>query len=240
MIATGVNYGLFYYLLWKRQPGRLLKNPEFRFYILLLVGAIVLINIDLVVNMGLSIGEAVRYGSFQTASIMTTTGFAIADYNSWPPLSKAILLFLMVTGASAGSTSGALKVVRILVLAKYAYKQIKAAFNPSAVMPLKLGGNIIPENVVTKILGMAIIYFSVAVTAFLIMSALGLDTVTALSSVVSAIGNVGPALGMVGPVENYAFIPPLGKTVLIFCMIAGRLEFFTLLILFLPAFWRWH
>jgi trk system potassium uptake protein TrkH len=170
---------------------------------------------------------------------MTTTGFCTADFNTWPPLSKAVLLFLMVTGASAGSTSGALKVVRVFVLAKYAYRQIKNAFNPSAVIPLKLGGKIVPESIVTKTVGMSIIYFSVAVTGFLIMSGLGLDTVTALSSVVSALGNVGPGLGLVGPLENYASVPGIGKGVLIFCMIAGRLEFFTILMLFLPTFWKW-
>jgi trk system potassium uptake protein TrkH len=239
MVATGVNFGLYYFLLWRRQPGKLFKNPELRFYMLLLFGAALLINLDLIINMGMSIGEAIRYGSFQTASIMTTTGFCATDFNTWPPLSKAILLFLMVTGASAGSTSGALKVVRLLVLAKYAYRQIKMVFNPTAVIPLKLGGKIVPEGIVTKTIGMSIIYFSVAVTAFLIMSGLGLDMVTALSATVSAIGNVGPGLGAVGPLENFAFIPALGKIVLIFCMIAGRLEFFTVLMLFLPTFWKW-
>ncbi len=239
MIATGVNFGLYYFLLWRRQPGKLFRNPEFRFYILLLLGAALLINLDLIINMGMSIGDAIRYGTFQTATIMTTTGFCTADFNTWPPLSKAVLLFLMVTGASAGSTSGALKVVRVFVLAKYAYRQIKNAFNPSAVIPLKLGGKIVPESIVTKTVGMSIIYFSVAVTGFLIMSGLGLDTVTALSSVVSALGNVGPGLGLVGPLENYASVPGIGKGVLIFCMIAGRLEFFTILMLFLPTFWKW-
>ena len=239
MIATGVNYGLYYFLLWRKQPGKLFKNPEFRFYLLLLFGAALFINLDLIINMGTSVFDAIRYGTFQVASVMTTTGFCTADFNTWPPLSKAILLFLMVTGASAGSTSGALKVVRILVLAKYAYRQIKNAFNPSAVIPLKLGGNVVPESIVTKTVGMSIIYFSVAVTGFLIMSGLGLDTVTALSSIVSTMGNVGPGLGSVGPLENYAFVPALGKGVLIFCMIAGRLEFFTILMLLIPAFWRW-
>jgi trk system potassium uptake protein TrkH len=239
MIASGINFGLYYFLLWKKKPQRLLKNPEFRFYILLLCLAAIIINLDLIINMGLSIGDAIRYGGFQTAAVMSTTGFFTADFNLWPPLSKAILLFLMVSGASAGSTSGALKVVRILLLAKYAYRQIKIVFNPSAVIPLKLGGNIIPENIVNKTIGMAIIYFSVAVTGFLIMSGLGLDTVTALSSVIASLGNIGPGLGMVGPAENYAAIPAVGKGTLIFCMIAGRLEFFTILMLFLPAFWRW-
>jgi trk system potassium uptake protein TrkH len=239
MVATGVNFGLYYFLLWRRQPGKLFKNPEFRFYMLLLSGAALLINLDLIINMGMSIGDAIRYGSFQTAAVMTTTGFCTADFNTWPPLSKAILLFLMVTGASAGSTSGALKVVRVLVLAKYAYRQIKMVFNPTAVIPLKLGGRIVPEGIVTKTIGMSIIYFSVAVTAFLIMSGLGLDSESALSSVVAALGNIGPGLGMVGPAENYAAVPAFGKGVLIFCMIAGRLEFFTVLMLFLPTFWKW-
>jgi trk system potassium uptake protein len=239
MVASGVNFGLYYYLFWKRQPGRLFSNPEFRFYILLFVASVLFLNIDLIVNMGMSVGEALRYGTFQVASIMTTTGFATADFNLWPPFSKALLLFLMVVGGSAGSTSGGLKVIRILILAKYAYRQIKIAFNPKAVIPLKVGGNIIAEIIATKTIGMAIIYFSIAVTGFLIMSGLGLDTVSALSSVVSSLGNVGPGLGIVGPVENFAAVPALGKGILIFCMIAGRLEFFTMLMLFIPAFWKW-
>jgi trk system potassium uptake protein TrkH len=121
-----------------------------------------------------------------------------------------------------------------------AFRHIKLALNPKAVIPIKIGGNIISEGMITRTVSMAIIYFSIAVTGFIIMSALGLDTVTALSSVVSSLGNVGPGLGLVGPVENYAFVPALGKGVLVFCMIAGRLEFFTLLVLFLPAFWKWQ
>jgi trk system potassium uptake protein TrkH len=171
-------------------------------------------------------------------SYIMTHGFCMRYSTPGRRFQKYIAV-LMVTGASAGSTSGALKVVRLLVLAKYAYRQIKMVFNPTAVIPLKLGGNIVPEGIVTKTVGMSIIYFSVAVTAFLIMSGLGLDTVTALSSVVSAIGNVGPGLGAVGPLENFAFIPAVGKIVLILCMIAGRLEFFTVLMLFLPTFWKW-
>jgi trk system potassium uptake protein len=240
MIACGVNFGLYYYLFWKRQPGRLFNNPEFKFYIFLVISATLLINIDLVVNMGMSIGEALRYSSFQTVSVMTTTGFITADFNTWPAFSKGLLLFLMVIGASAGSTSGGLKVIRILIMAKYAYRQIKLAFNPRAVIPLRVGGNIIPDGVITKVMGLAIIYFSIAVTCFLIISALGLDTVTALSSVITCMGNVGPGLGAVGAIENFAAIPALGKGVLTFCMLAGRLEFFTLLMLFIPTFWKWR
>jgi len=240
MIAAGVNFGLYYYLIWKRQPGRLFNNPEFKLYIAFLVGAILLMNLDLVMNAGMSLSEAFRYGSFQAVSIMTTTGFATADFTFWPEFSRSLILVLMVIGASAGSTGGALKVIRLLVLAKYTYRRILLAFNPRAVVPLKVDGSIIPEGVTSRIISLTILYFAILVVCFLIMSALGLDKITALSSVTASLGNVGPGLGLVGPMENYFFIPGIGKGVLIFCMLAGRLELFTLLMLFTPAFWRWR
>ena len=240
MVAAGVNFGLYYYLIWKRQPGRLFSNPEFKLYIAFLIGAILLMNLDLVMNAGMSISEAFRYGSFQAVSIMTTTGFATADFNIWPEFSRSLILVLMVIGASAGSTGGALKVIRLLVLAKYTYRRILLAFNPRAVVPLKIDGSIIPEGVTSRIISLTVLYFVVLAACFLIMSGLGLDMTTALSSVTASLGNVGPGLGLVGPMENYFFIPAVGKGVLIFCMLAGRLELFTLLMLFTPAFWRWR
>ena len=240
MVAAGVNFGLYYFLFWKRQPGRLLGNPEFRLYIALLIGAVLLINLDLVINMGLSIGDALRYGSFNSISIMTTTGFSTTDFGAWPTFARSALLVLMVIGASAGSTGGALKVVRILVLAKYTLRRIRLAFNPSAVIPLKVGGSVLSERVTSRIVGMSILYFAILIIGFLIMSALGLDMTTALSSVTASLGNVGPGLGAVGPAESYFAIPPIGKVTLITCMLAGRLELFTLLVLLTPAFWRWR
>ena len=240
MIAAGVNFGLYYFLIWKRQPMRLLKNSEFKLYIALLIIATLVIFWSLTANSGLSPGQAFREGSFNTVSIMTTTGFSTTDFNVWPDFAKSVLLILMVIGASAGSTGGALKVIRLLVLAKYTYRRIRLAFNPRAVIPLRVGGNIIPEGVTSRIIGLAILYFVILVVCFLIMSGLGLDNITALSSVTASLGNVGPGLGDVGPAANYFFIPPVGKGVLIFCMLAGRLELFTLLMLFTPAFWRWR
>ncbi|HEX79163.1 MAG TPA: TrkH family potassium uptake protein [Dehalococcoidia bacterium] len=240
MLASGVNFGLYYYLIWKRQPGKLFNNPEFKLYIIFLIGAILLLNLDLVINAGMSISESLRLSGFQAVSIMTTTGFATTDFNAWPEFTKSLLLVLMVIGASAGSTGGALKVIRLLVLAKYTYRRILLAFNPRAVAPLKVDGSTIPEGVTSRIISLTILYFAVLVACFLIMSALGLDHITALSSVTASLGNVGPGLGMVGPMENYFFIPAAGKGVLIFCMLAGRLELFTLLMLFTPAFWRWR
>jgi trk system potassium uptake protein TrkH len=240
MVAAGVNFGLYYFLLWKKQPGRLLGNPEFRAYLLILLGAVVLVNWDLVANMGLSVGEALRTGTFNTLSIGTTTGYSTSDFDAWPNLARSVLLVLMVIGASAGSTGGALKVVRFLVLAKYVYRRLLHTFNPHAVVPLRVGGSVISGRVTSRIISMALLYLGILVTGFLIMSALGLDLPTALSSVTASLGNVGPGLGGVGPAETYADIPGLGKGVLMVLMLAGRLELFTLFVLLVPAFWRWR
>ena len=126
------------------------------------------------------------------------------------------------------------------MLFKYTYRRIILAFNPRAVIPLKVGGAILPEKVISGIISMAILYFVILLIGFMVMSAVGLDHVTALSSVFATVGNVGPGLGLVGPVENYFFIPPLGKIVLIICMLVGRLELFTVLMLLVPSFWRWR
>ena len=240
MAMAGINFGLFYFLLWKRQARQLISSRELRLYFTLLAGACLLIALDLTANMGLSIGEAFRFSGFQVVSIMTTTGFSTANFNLWPVFSKSALLVLMIVGASGGSTGGALKVVRILVLFKYAYRRILLAFNPRAVIPLKVGGNVLPESVISGIIGMAIVYFVIIIIGFLVMSAVGVDQVTALSSVIASLGNVGPGLGLVGPMENYLFMPPIGKVVLTICMLVGRLEIFTVLMLFAPSFWKWR
>ncbi|TET18297.1 MAG: TrkH family potassium uptake protein [Dehalococcoidia bacterium] len=240
MTLAGVNFGLYYRLLWKRQPRRLFSNPEFRLYIALLTGASLFIALNLIRSMGLSIGDAFRYSGFQAVSIMTTTGFSTIDFNVWPAFAKATLLILMIVGASAGSTGGALKVTRFLVLMKYTYRRILLAFNPRAILPLKVGGNVLSEKIISGIIGITILYFAILIVGFLVMSALGLDHVTALSSIFATLGNVGPGLGLVGPGANYLFIPPLGKVVLIVCMLAGRLELLTILTLFAPSFWKWR
>jgi trk system potassium uptake protein TrkH len=240
MFLAGINFGLFYLLIWKRQLTQLLANPELRLYIIFLVVASLFITINLATGMNMSVGDSVRHGSFQVVSIMTTTGFSSTDFNLWPAFSKTVLLALMIIGASAGSTGGALKVVRVLVLFKYAYRRIILAFNPRAVIHLKAGGNVLSEGVISGIIGMAIVYFVIIIIGFLIMSAVGLDIVTSLSAVLASLGNVGPGLNLVGPEANYQFIQPLGKFTLTACMLVGRLEIFTVLILFVPPFWKWR
>ncbi len=241
MLLAGVNFGLYYYLIWKHQsPRHVFSNPEFRLYIAIIVGASFIIMLDLLANMGQSVGEAFKLATFQAVSIQTTTGFTTANFNTWPSLSQTILLVLMIVGASAGSTGGALKVVRISVLAKYALRQIYLVFSPRSVLPIKLGEKVLPESNVSRIIGISILYFATLIIGSLIMSAMGLDNITAFSSVAATLGNVGPGLGSVGPAGNYFFLPPFGKFILILCMLVGRLEFFTVLVLTIPAFWRWR
>ncbi len=240
MTIAGINFGMHYLFLVKRKPGHLFRNPEFRLYIALLTGASILIAVNLISSMGLSIGDAFRQGGFQTVSIMTTTGFATADFNLWPSFARATLLALMIVGASAGSTGGAIKVTRLLVLFKYTFRRISLAFNPQAVIPIKVGGNVLSERVISGVIGMAALYFTTMIVGFLIMSALGLDHVTALSAILATLGNVGPGLGLVGPAANYALIPAGGKVVLIICMLAGRLELLTTFALLAPSFWKWR
>ncbi|UCB42596.1 MAG: TrkH family potassium uptake protein [Dehalococcoidales bacterium] len=245
MIMAGVNFGLFYFLFWKRQPGQLLRSTELRVYLSLFLIASVLIAIDLMINLDMAAGEAFRQSGFQSVSIMTTTGFTTANFDTWPMFSRSALLILMLIGASAGSTGGALKVIRLVVLVKYTYNQILRAFNPRAIIPLRLGKAILPDPGISRIVGMVVLYFLTIFGAFLMMSAIGTnvpgwDQLTSLSSVISCVGNVGPGLSMVGPAANYEFIPPIGKGVLMACMLVGRLELFTMLILFVPAFWKWR
>ncbi len=240
MIFAGVNFGLYYFLFAKRKPGRLLQNREFRLYMIILGSSAAVISANLMLGMGMSAGEAFRYSSFQATSIMTTTGFSTADFNLWPPFAKTALIILMIIGASAGSTGGAIKVTRVLVVAKYIYRRIILTFNPKAVIPLKVGGNVLSERIVSSIIGTTMLYFITLIIGFLIMSAVGLDVVSALSSVLATLGNVGPGFNLVGPTANYAFVPAAGKVTLITLMLAGRLELFTLFVLLAPSFWKWR
>ncbi len=181
---------------------------------------------------------SLRYASFQVVSTATTTGFVTTNYDIWPAFSKSILVILMFLGACAGSTGGAIKSIRIILLLKQAYRELYKLVHPQAVTPIKLGNKTIPEEVMRNIMGFFLLYIFIFVICTFIMSALGLDMISAAASVAATLGNVGPGLGLVGPAQNYAFIPSLGKITLILCMLLGRLEIYTVLILLIPEFWR--
>ncbi len=240
MVLGGTNFGLFYFLLWKHQVGHLFKNPEFRLYVTLLTLATIILSVDLVINMSMSLSNAFRYGSFQAVSIMTTTGFSSTDFNTWSTFAKAILLLLMLIGPSAGSTGGAIKVVRLILLTKYIHRRIVMVFNPAVSLPIKIGDTVLPESTVSRLISLPIAYVALIIVSTLILIASGMDGLSALSAVTTCQAGCGPGLGSVGPLLNYSLVPPLGKGVLMFCMLAGRFELFTLFVLFTPAFWRWR
>lgn len=236
MFIAGVNFSLFY-SVWRGHWRHMLEDREFRLYVSIILVATVIIIFDLAVQQGLNPPDSFRYSIFQVVTIQTTTGYATADFTLWPPLSQALLLLLMLIGASSGSTGGGMKVVRIWLLVKFAAREVVVAFHPRAVLPLKIAGKPVTEKVSHEVLGFAIIYIAILFGATLFVAAFGLDLVTSFSAVMASIGNIGPGLGLVGPMANYSHLPDAVKLVLIFCMLVGRLEIWTVLVLLRPAFW---
>lgn len=238
MFVAGANFTLHYLLLFNRTPvyG---NNYEFRVYSLLFVACVGLIVLSLFwAGRAEGIEPTLRTAAFQTASILTTTGYATADFALWPVALQFLLLTLMFVGGCAGSTGGGMKVARVVVVAKVAYRELLRIAHPRAVTPVRLGDEIVGESMVHAIVGVVIFFVCTFTVSTLAMAALGLDLVTALSAVAACIGNVGPGLGDVGPMANYHHIPDAGKWLLLFNMLAGRLEIYTVLILFSPHFWR--
>ncbi len=237
VIAAGVNFGLYYYS-WRRNWRHMLKDTELRFYLFIIAATTAIIAADLVTNRGMTLFEGIRYSWFQTATIQTTTGYASADFNLWPTLSQAILLMLMLIGPSSGSTGGAMKVIRIWMLLKIVYREIQLAFHPRVVITLKLAGKPVSEKMVSEVLGFSVLYILVLFGATLFLTAYNLDLVTSFSAVACTLGNVGPGLGAVGPMSNFSQLPDAVKLMLTFCMCVGRLELWTIFVLFHPDFWR--
>ncbi len=234
MFLAGMNFILHYSLL--RKPGRVIANKEFQVYCLLLLAAISIITADLYIHKFASIQEAFRYGGFQAISFMTTTGFTTSDFDTWSHLSKIILFTLMFIGGCGGSTGGSIKVIRIYVLLKYFKQRIRKILYPHAIFVLKTGKKPISDDIIQGIIAFFISYILIFVVCSIAMTAVGFDMVSAASSVAATLGNVGPGFGLVS--ANYASVPILGKIILSFCMWAGRLELFTVLVLLTPAFWK--
>ena len=238
MILAGVNFTLHFHLL----RGKLRdfhSNEELRFYLGIIVAATALIiGFNWYHNTYQQFGENFRYSSFQVASIITTTGFGTADYETWPVLTQYILVLLMFIGGCAGSTGGGMKVVRILLLFKHAQVQVFRLIHPRAIRLVKLGNRPVDREVLQSILGFFALFIGSFVFASLLLAACGMDLVSGGAAVIACLSNIGPGLGSVGPVDNFAHVPVFGKSVLIICMLMGRLELFTVLVLFFPSFWR--
>jgi len=237
MFLAGVNFTL-HYLALRGRPLDFWRNEEFRFYLWLTLGATVLLTLFNLAGPYAGIGDSLRYSAFQVVSIMTTTGYATADYERWHVFCQYLLVACMFVGGCAGSTGGGMKVARVLLLFKHAHVQLFRLIHPRAVRLVKLGERPVDKEVMQSILGFFALYMGIFVSASLVMAALGMDLVSAGSAVVTALGNVGPGLGTVGPVQHFAYVPTVGKLVLALCMLLGRLELFTVLVLFIPSFWR--
>ena len=236
MFLACINFSLLFYAL-RGKLSRLAKSSEFKFYCSVVVVSIIIVTLNIRASEHLSILDALRYASFQVVSIMTT-GFTTADYEMWPVLSQVLLIFLMLFGGMVGSTGGGMKQVRILLMFKQAYRELYQLIHPHAVTALRLDGKNVDKETLGGIWGFLFLFVLIAVTATLCMAALGLDIITSASTVISAMSNVGPALGEAGPSDNYSTIPTAGKWVLMFCMLVGRLEIYTVILLFVPIFWQ--
>ncbi len=237
MFLAGANFALHYRFL-KGEYGGYCYDREFRFYLLIIFLGIAIVFLNLIVEIGGRWYYRLEEAAFQVVSIMTTTGYSTADFGRWPPFCQWFLFLLMFVGGCAGSTGGGIKCIRIMLLFKYAQQEMRRIIHPHAVVTIKMGGQTISPSVLNGISGMVILYIAIFIIASLVMSFLGLDMITSISSVAATLGNIGPGLGAVGPAEHYAHIHSLGKGVLIFCMLAGRLEIYTVIILLFPEFWR--
>jgi len=237
MMLAGINFSLHYQLLTGK-PLAFWKDSECRFFLASVAVLCILVTADIYGNVYDSIGQAFRYGVFQVVSILTTTGFATADYELWPAMSQIILLLCMFIGASAGSTGGGVKCLRIMLCFKYCYRELFSLVHPHSVSKIKIAGKSIPEDVMRSVLGFLALYVGLFTVCTVVLAGLGVDMITAIGAVAASIGNIGPGFGLVGPVENYAQIPLMGKWLLIWCMLLGRLEIYTVIIFLVPEFWR--
>ncbi len=237
MLAFGVNFALYYQLL-RKKAGSVARDGELRTYLLIVAVSMLLVAANLTGPVYGGFLESFRYAAFQVASIITTTGYATADFNLWPAFSQMILLALMFVGASAGSTGGGIKVVRFLLMFKLLRRELVRLIHPRSVHVVRLGGKPVEEETLSGVLLFFFVYLMVGASAVFLVSLDGMDMLTTTTSVLATISNIGPGLGLVGPMGNYAAFSPLSKLVLSFCMVTGRLEVFPMLLLFVPSFWK--
>ncbi len=236
MILFGVNFNVYFlFLLKKIRQG--LKNEELRAYLGIILGAILLITVNIAGKFDNPF-LAFHHAAFQVGSIITTTGYSTVDFNTWPTFSKTVLVLLMFIGASAGSTGGGIKVSRIVILAKSVKKELKQYLHPHSVSKIKMDGKPVEHEVVRSINVFLIAYLLIYALSMLIVSLDNFDFTTTFTSVAATINNIGPGLDLVGPAANFGILSVPSKLVLIFDMLAGRLEIFPLLLLFVPDTWR--
>ena len=235
MILFGVNFNAYFLLLLRKFNRAISEEVRGYFAIILVAIGIITANIYSLYN---SFGEAVRQAAFQVGSIITTTGFSSCDFDLWPTLSKEVLVMLMFVGACAGSTGGGIKVSRLLILGKTLGKELKQALHPQVVAPVRMDGKLLNHETIRTTNVFMGAYFFIFVVSFLLISLDGFDMVTNFTAIAATLNNIGPGLAQVGPMMNFGSFTNPAKLVMIFDMLAGRLEIFPMLVLFLPDTWR--
>jgi trk system potassium uptake protein TrkH len=239
MFLAGTSFTLTYFGL-TGNINKVLENEEFRYYagltvVLTLAISAVVASID-----GGDFENAFRDALFQVVSIITSTGFVSADYTGWTPFITMLFFIMMFFGGSAGSTAGGVKVVRHIILFKNSILELKRQLHPSAVIPVRLNGRAIDQSIAYNVVAFIMMYISIFAVGSIIMTMFGVDLLTAMGSVATSLGNIGPGIGDVGPMDNFAWLPSGAKWFLAILMLVGRLELFTVLILFTPYFWSRH
>jgi trk system potassium uptake protein TrkH len=239
MFIAGTNFTVTYYML-TRKFKRVYNNEEFRFYLLMIAVFTSVFAFNIFFKAGINVGveQAFRDGLFQVISLMTTTGYVTADYTSWTPGLQMLSFVLLFLGASAGSTAGGIKMVRNLVFIKHIWYEFKRMLHPRAFIRVKVNKKVVPETVIANILIFFTVYVLWFILGSIVITVFGMDFDSSLGAAATSLGNVGPGIGAVGPMNNFSEIPTAAKLFLPFLMLLGRLELFTILILFAPHFWK--
>lgn len=236
MFLAGVNFTLHYFAL-KMRFKDIFKNEEFRLYIILIVGFTLFVTGIIVLNLGKPLEQTFREVLFSVVSTISTTGFVTADFTAWMPIVTFVFFLLLFSGASAGSTSGGIKLIRWLMLIKNSRLEFKRILHPRAIIPVRFNGHVLDQQLIYNILAFFVTYIVIFASGSFLLALMNMDLLTSMSAAATCLGNIGPGIGSVGPMFNFEIIPPLGKWLLSILMIIGRLEIFTVLIITSPFFW---
>ncbi len=237
MFIAGTNFSL-HYLALKGNLLNYFKDSEFRFYAGIVISLVATTSFFLTINNGFDLESSFRQSAFSYISVLSSTGFATVDYQQWAPFFTEVFLILLLFGACAGSTSGGVKMVRYQLLLKNSLLEFKRLLHPQAIIPVRQNGKAVQPDIIAKAGGFVLLYLFIFGLGSVSLNIVGLDSTSAMGAVAACLANIGPGLNSTGPVTNYSGVPELGKWILSFIMIIGRLEIFSFLILFSPSFWR--
>jgi len=237
MFFAGTNFTLSYIAI-KGKFKSVLKDEEFKYYGLFVIGFTLIIFIGLLITSSMGVEQSFRDSLFQVVSIITTTGYATSDYLQWAPILTILIFGLFFFGGSAGSTGGGIKIMRIVLLIKNSYYELRRMIHPHAIIPVKFNKHSVDSKIITNVLAFFMLYFIIFAFSTVIFTLIEPDLASSMGAVATCLGNIGPGLGNVGPAENFVHVHPVGKWFLSFLMLLGRLELFTVLVLFSPTFWK--